>query len=174
MGIPGPWAFLAMGLFFVGMGAAGGSYWFLSRRGTSLRRVTGIGLATVAVGAFGLGTALPFVIHAGPLFTRPSSTARLEFTSPRRGTVIRGDPATVEVRLRLDGGRIVPVTSLHLIPNAGHIHLYLDGSLVAMSGLQARVTASPGPHTIRAEFVAVDHGPFRPRVLATESFRVRA
>jgi hypothetical protein len=174
MGIPGPWAFVAMGLFFAGMGAAGGSFWFFSRRQGGLWRPIGIGLAGLAVGCFGLGTALPFLIHAGPLFSRPSTTARLEILTPRPGEVIRGDPATVPVEFRVDGGKVVPITSLHLIPNEGHIHLYLDGSLVSMSGLRANVTAQPGPHTLRAEFVAIDHGPFRPRVLATVSFRVRA
>src|SRR6266480_1367206 len=65
MGIPGPWVFLAMGLFFAGMGAAGGAFWFLSRRQGPLWRPMGIGLAGLAVGCLGLGTALPFVIHAG-------------------------------------------------------------------------------------------------------------
>ena len=39
-------------------------------------------------------------------------------------------------------------------------------------GLGARISAAPGPHVLRAEFVAVDHGPFRPRVMATVRFRV--
>ena len=57
----------------------------------------------------------------------------------------------------------MPGSSLHLVPNEGHIHLYLDGTLVQMiGGLHAIVTASPGTHTLRAEFVALDHGPFRP------------
>lgn len=69
----------------------------------------------------------------------------------------------------------MPLTSLHLIPNAGHVHLYLDGSLVSMTtGLDGDVTAAPGPHQIRAEFVAVDHLPFDPRVIATVTFRVVA
>ena len=67
----------------------------------------------------------------------------------------------------------MPTTSLHLIPNEGHIHLYLDGSLLAMTGLDTQIIVLPGPHTLRAEFVAVDHGPFRPPVVATEMFRVQ-
>ena len=30
---------------------------------------------------------------------------------------------------------------------------------------------SPGLHTLTAEFVAADHGPFNPRVIATTTFR---
>src|SRR5207237_5202570 len=110
-------------------------------------------------GCLGLGTALPFIVHAGPLFTRPSTKAQLEILSPRPNEVIVGDPAAVPVVLRLQGGKVVAFTSIHLIPNEGHIHLYLDDSLVSMTGLVARVTASPGTHTLVAEFVAVDHVP---------------
>jgi len=174
VGIPGPTPFIAMGLFFAGMGAAVGAYWLFSRQGAGLRRAAGFGLGAVAFGCLGLGTALPFIIHAGPVFIRPSTRARLEILSPHPGEIIRGDPASLPVVLRLDGGKIVALTSIHLIPNEGHIHLYLDGSLVSMTGLEARITVSQGTHTLLAEFVAVDHGPYHPRVLARVTFEVRA
>ena len=79
--------------------------------------------------------------------------------------MFEGDPATVSVELRLDGGTIVPITSLHLVPNEGHIHLYLDDALLSMTGLDTQIIVLPGTHTLRAEFVAVDHGPFRPPVV---------
>jgi len=101
---------------------------------------------------------------------RPSTTARLTVTAPRPGEVFRGDPATIPVSLQLDGGQVVPATSLRLVPNEGHIHLSLDGSLIAMTGLVGDVAAAPGPHTLSAEFVAIDHGPFQPRVIATVTF----
>jgi hypothetical protein len=174
LGIPGLAPFVAVGLFFAGMGAAWGAYRLVTEPARGRHRAAGIGLGVVAFGCFGVATALPLIVHATPTLVRPSTTGRLEFLSPREGQVLRGDPATVEVRLRLRGGRIVPISSLHLIPNAGHIHLYLDGSLRSMTGLQSTFTARPGPHRLQAEFVAVDHGPFRPRVLAAVSFRVRA
>jgi hypothetical protein len=34
------------------------------------------------------------------------------------------------------------------------------------------VSVLPGSHHLQAEFVAVDHGPFDPRVLASVAFRV--
>jgi hypothetical protein len=93
---------------------------------------------------------------------------------PRSKEVFRGNPASIPVELRLEGAKVVLFSSLHLVPNEGHIHLYLDGSLVSsMSDLDARVTASPGHHELRAEFVAVDHGPFDPRVVATVAFSVQ-
>jgi hypothetical protein len=173
LGVPGAAAFIAMGLFFAGIGAAWGAYFLYSHPRTFLRRATGIGLGVVAFGCFGLGTALPLILHATPSPTRPSTRARLEFLSPTPDEAFRGSSATIPVQLRLVGGRIVPISSLHLVPNEGHIHLYLDGSLVAMTGLTGQVTARPGQHTLRAEFVAIDHGPFHPRVVATVVFEVR-
>jgi hypothetical protein len=174
VGIPGLAPFIAMGLFFAAMGAGFGAYALLQDRHSGPQRVVGIGLAVVAAGCLGVATAFPLIIHASPTFTRPSTSARLEILSPRQGEVLSGDPATVVVRLSVAGGKIVSFSSLHLVPNEGHIHLYLDGKLMSMTtGLDAQITAAPGPHTLRAEFVAVDHGPFRPRVLATVTFQVR-
>jgi len=174
VGIPGLAPFVATGLLFAGMGAVAGAYVLLQGRTDPLRRAAGIGLGVVAFGCFGLATAMPLVIHATPTLTRPATSARLEILSPRPGAVLRGDPATVHIALRLEGGRIVPFSSLHLAPNEGHIHLYVDGHLVAMStALGAQFTAVPGKHTVTAEFVAVDHRPFRPRLLASVEFVVR-
>ena len=173
IGIPGAAPFVAMGLFFAGMGGVVGAYRLIRSR-EHVTRMAGYGVGALAVGCFVAATALPVIIHATPTFTRPSTTGRLRIVQPRPGEVYRGDPASIPVDLHLTGGRIVPTTSLHLIPNAGHIHLYLDGSLQSMTGLAARIGAPPGRHTLRAEFVAVDHAPFHPRVVATVTFRVRA
>ena len=168
--VPGPAPLVAVGLFFAGAGAAVGAYSLGT--GEKVRKTASVGLGIVAAGCFVVATAIPFFIRPGPSFVRPSSTARLEILSPRPGEVFQGSPARVPVALRLTGGRIVPVTSSHLIPNAGHIHLSLDGTLVSMSGLEAQIVASPGRHVLQAEFVAVDHAPFHPRVIATVTFRV--
>jgi hypothetical protein len=173
VGIPGPAPFIAMGVFFAGFGAAYGAWWF-SRRSSTPRRWAAIGLGMVAFGCFVLATIFPILLGARPSLGRPSTAAGLVIVSPQPGEVLLGDPATVPVELRLDGGRVVPFTSLRLVPNEGHIHLYLDGSLVSMTtGLEARISASPGRHELRAEFVAVDHGPFDPRVIVTVAFSVR-
>ena len=79
----------------------------------------------------------------------------------------------MKVNIRLDGGRIVPVTSTSVAPNEGHIHVFLDDRLLSMAGLDANLIALPGEHTLRAEFVASDHGPFRPPVTISVTFRVR-
>jgi hypothetical protein len=108
-----------------------------------------------------------------PSKTRPTTLARLGIVSPTPGQVV-GRSFTVQLDLR--GGRIVPLTTLRNRPNAGHVHVYVDGRLFAMaSGLRQDVQdLSPGRHVVRAEFVAADHGPFEPPVQATVVVEVRA
>ncbi len=52
--------------------------------------------------------------------------------------------------------------------------MYLDGALVSMTyGLKQDVSIadlSPGAHRLEAEYVAVDHAPFNPRVIAEVTF----
>jgi hypothetical protein len=122
-----------------------------------------------------LAIVLPPIISPEISSARPSSSARVTIVSPRPGQEFRGDPAEVPVTLRLTGGRIVRFTSTKLVSNEGHIHLYLDGALILMSySLNGRVGILPGAHALRAEYVAVDHAPFNPPVLARVRFRVVA
>jgi hypothetical protein len=167
---PGPTVFIAYGLFFVGIGATWAAYALRRREGSPM--AGRVGLWVLAIGCFGLATVLPFIIPPGASFVRPTSTARLEILWPRPGQVFAGQPATIDVRLRLVGGTIVPLTSTRLAPNQGHIHVSLDGTLASMTGLSSTITAPPGAHTLRTEFVAADHAPFRTRILATVAFQV--
>ena len=147
-----------------------GAYRFSGHSDPGTRRVGLLGFGVLACVCFLAATFLPLFLGARLSVDRPSTTARLTVTAPRPGEVFRGDPATIPVSLQLDGGQVVPATSLRLVPNEGHIHLSLDGSLIAMTGLVGDVSAAPGPHTLSAEFVAIDHGPFQPRVIATVTF----
>jgi hypothetical protein len=83
----------------------------------------------------------------------------------------------VDVRLQLDGAHVVPSTQVGgaLRLDRGHIHLSVDGQLVAMpQRLVDRVPGlAPGAHTIEAEFVATDHVSFANRVVAAVTFEVR-
>jgi len=120
-----------------------------------------------------LAFVLPPIIRPTPAATRPASTARLRILSPAEDQAFRGSPARVEVLLALTGARIVTFTSTRLVPDEGHIHLYVDGALVSMTyGLSQTLEIAPGDHRLLAEFVAVDHAPFRPRVTAMVTFRV--
>jgi hypothetical protein len=131
-----------------------------------------IALMAVSVVALVLAFVNPW--FSSPSAVRPSTSARVEILSPTAGEVFDGDPATVDVRVALPGGRVVPITTNKLIPNAGHLHVYLDGTLVSMTrGLEQQVSVKPGPHRLAVEFVATDHAPFNPPVLSEVLFRVQ-
>jgi hypothetical protein len=148
----------------------------LSLQGRGFRRLSrqGAWIATgVSASCVVLALVLPPIIRPDRSTTRPSSTAQIQVLSPSDGALFRGDPATVPIRLRLTGGRIVARTSTRLVRDEGHVHLYLDGALVSMTyALQDQLQVVPGAHRLTAEFVALDHAPFAPRVIATASFRV--
>jgi hypothetical protein len=131
------------------------------------------GAAALAAALVALAFVLPPILRPDVASARPSTAAKLSIESPAAGQVFTGDPAHVAVRLVLAGGRVVPFTSTRLVPNEGHVHIYLDGSLISMSfALQQTLTVVPGPHVLVAEFVAVDHAPFDPRVQASVAFTV--
>jgi len=164
---------LAVCLFLAALPLAVCAWAMLAPPSRGFRKAQGTGLAILAGGCLCAATAIPFIVRPGPSVFRPSTTARIVIVAPRPGEVVRGDPATVPVRIEVRGGRIVPFISRKLVPNEGHVHLYLDGSLVSMvMGESTTIRAGPGAHTLEAEFVAVDHGPFDPRVRTSVTFRV--
>ena len=74
----------------------------------------------------------------------------------------------------LAGAKIISHTTTRIRPDQGHIHLLVDGKLVAMNyGLRERLPQlPPGQHVVQVEFVAADHAPFDPRVLTQAAFQV--
>lgn len=105
---------------------------------------------------------------------RPASTAELRIVSPRNGDRIRR--STVDLRVELDGARIVPQTTTDIAPDEGHLHVLLDDQLISMTeGLEQSIPGvEPGTHRITVEFVASDHVAFNPRVVRVVAFEVRA
>ena len=128
----------------------------------------GVGSASLIVA----GLVAPVALRPRPATIRPASTATLQILNPTEGQVVPGE--LLRVRLSLQGGRIVDAASTTLTPNAGHIHVSIDGRLVSMTyGVTQLVEVGQlahGEHTLTAEFVAADHGPFVPRVIATVTF----
>ena len=138
-------------------------------RGTR-RWLLAAGCAVVAGLLAGCGARPQASPPAGP--DRPRSTAKLTILSPAPGEAVSG--RTLHVRLGLSGATVVPQTSTHLTPDRGHVHLLVDGRVVSMTyGLVQDVSVTPGPHLLQAEFVATDHFPFNPRVIATVTFTDR-
>ncbi len=103
---------------------------------------------------------------------RPSTTAKLAFVSPRNGETVMG--STVDVKVSLQDAQIVPATTTHVVPDQGHLHVYLDNQIVGMNfGLTDKISnVSPGQHVLRVEFVASDHLPFDPRDFVSVVFTV--
>ena len=130
-------------------------------------------LALLATASLVLAFIVPSMLGAKIASVRPSTPASITILSPRPQQVLRGDPATVRIRLRLAGARVVSYTSAHLVPDRGHIHLYLDGTILATTyGTSATIYAYPASHRITVQFVAADHGPFSPPVTASVRFTV--
>ncbi len=104
---------------------------------------------------------------------RISSDATIEIIQPQANAIIDSD--TLGVRIGLAGGRIVKEVSRNLTPDEGHLHLSVDGDIVSQTyGLTQKVQVpDPGKHLLQAEFVAKDHGPFQPRVIASVPFEVK-
>jgi hypothetical protein len=109
---------------------------------------------------------------SAPASARPSSSATLTIVSPKQNQVLTGTTGTVDVKLK--GAEIVPQTSTDLQPDQGHLHVILDDDLVSMtSGTETDLAGlTPGQHLLKVEFVANDHAPFDPRVIAAVTFEV--
>jgi hypothetical protein len=116
------------------------------------------------------GHSMPVPASIGP---RPPSPATVEIVKPAAGDTVTG--AVAHIVLKLNGARIIMETTTAIRPDEGHVHLYVDNSLVSMNyGLEQDVPVTPGSHVMKAEFVAADHAPFNPRVWSAETvFTVR-
>lgn len=103
---------------------------------------------------------------------RPTTNARIQIVSPTPNQETGPD---VTVQVRLIGAKEVPQVSGPLNPEEGHIHVSLDGVVVAMaySDSQTLTALTPGQHSVQVDFVAVDHVPFRNRVTAAVLFTVK-
>ena len=136
--------------------------------------VAALALALLLAACSGSGGATPApatTATAAPA-NRPRSTATLTILAPRNGQTVKGSGQ--EIRLSLKGATITSKTTTRIRPDQGHVHLIVDGKLVAMNyGLTERLPPlSPGVHVVQVEFVAADHLPFEPRVLVRAAFQV--
>ena len=108
---------------------------------------------------------------ASPSVVRPSSPAVITIVEPAAGQTVSG--TTVHVVLSLTGATIVSQTTTKIRPDEGHVHLFVDNVLVSMNyGLEQDIPVNTGTYVLSAEFVAADHGPFDPRVIARTTFTI--
>ena len=145
------------------------------RRGWHRRSLLAVGVV-FALGACGSNGATP-PSTGSPTPTvsadRPASPAKLAIISPKNGQVVHG--TTVEMKVSLKDAKIVPATSATIVPDEGHLHVILDDQLISMTGdtTQLLSNLTPGQHLLKVEFVASDHAPFDPRVIAAVAFEVQ-
>jgi len=145
----------------------------------------GLGTLALALVAFALLAAAcgggsanagssPSSASATPSGPRPASTAKLAIISPTNGEVVHG--TTVVLKVSLKDAKIVQPTTSDIVPNEGHLHVILDDQLISMTGdtQQVLTNLTPGQHLLKVEFVASDHFPFDPRVIAAVAFEVKA
>jgi hypothetical protein len=106
--------------------------------------------------------------------SRPPTAATLQIVEPTPNQVTGPD---LTIRFNVVGGTVVPSTKTTgaLRGDQGHIHVSVDASLVSMAfgTTQDLRGLKPGLHTMTAEWVAIDHLPFRNRVVAAVLFQVR-
>jgi hypothetical protein len=106
--------------------------------------------------------------------TRPATPARLEILAPRQGQVVGPQPT---LRLKLSGARLATaaVSATNVPADQGFAHVYVDDKLVSVlySLTQKLPTLDAGPHTVRVEFVALDHAPFTNQVTDSTRFTVK-
>jgi hypothetical protein len=105
--------------------------------------------------------------------SRSSSPAKISIVEPKNGAVIHG--TSLQLVVSLKGAHVVKPTTTHIVPTQGHIHVYLDNKIISMNyGLTQKVGGlKPGTHVLQTEFVASDHLPWNPRILAAVSFTVK-
>ena len=150
-----------------------------ARAGPSRRRAVALALISLSLGWVLVGctsSAGSTPVTSSPTETlgaRPSSPAKLAILSPTNGEVVHG--SSVVLRVSLKDAKIVPSTTLTVVPDQGHLHVYLDGALVTMTGSLRTVipNVAAGQHILRVEFVASDHAPFDPRVIQQVAFEAK-
>lgn len=125
--------------------------------------------------ALGLALALAAAACGGgdQATARPRSPATVSIAEPAVGAVVTEERFTV--RIALDDGTVVDEVSMDLEPTSeGHIHVSIDGRTVSeIYGLTQEIeTPGSGDHLLQVEFVAKDHRPFDPRVIASAPFEV--
>ncbi len=77
--------------------------------------------------------------------------------------------SSVHVVISLTGATITNVVTTNIRPDQGHVHLYVDNTLVSMNySLEQDLPVHAGTYLLKAEFVAADHFPFNPRVVSPE------
>ena len=133
-------------------------------------RSTAALVALVLIGFTGCGSDKKSSAPSVPL--RPPTAARVQIVAPTPNQETGPD---VNVVVKLIGAKEVPQVTGPVKPDEGHIHVSLDGQVVAMAygDTQTLKALTPGQHSVQVDFVATDHLPFKNRVTAAVLFTVK-
>jgi hypothetical protein len=144
------------------------------RRGHGGRGATAAVAVVTATAAVLLAACSSTSASSAPTPTRAATPARLEILAPRSGAVVGPQPT---LRLRLSGARLATaaVSGANVPADQGFVHVYVDDKLVSVlySLTQRLPTLDAGAHTVRVEFIAVDHSPFANKVTDSTRFSVK-
>lgn len=141
----------------------------MSARRRFARRALTLLLASVALSGCGSPASSTTVVltpgaspTVGPKHAE-SSPVKITIVSPKNDEVIEG--STAHITITVTGGTLTPTFSSDVSPTVGHIHLYMNSELVAMSyATSTDISVDPGAeYSLYAEWVAADHGSFTPR-----------
>lgn len=123
---------------------------------TSISVVLIVAAFAIGVGSFALGGDDDASVGA--------SDATVSITAPADGaTVPAGEPFQLEVGV--EGAELTGDTQTD-DPRAAHLHVFVDGDLLAMPGEPIfDVELEPGEHTVTVELTTAGHASFDPRVL---------
>ena len=115
--------------------------------------------APVAAAAGVIVLSLGFIVPPG----RGGSDAVVSIVEPANGArVDASKPVTLRVALESGSLATSPTDQ-----SGGHIHLYMDGQLLAMPyTTETQIQMPPGVHRLRVEYVDPRHVPFNPSVEA--------
>ena len=147
-----------------------GTVWFLAMRHLPGPRSAWVALAPplllALAGCSKDGSVSP------PPGVRPMTEARIQILQPTPNQETGPD---VTVQVTLFGAKEVERQGPPIVPTEGHIHVSLDGQIVAMaySDTQVLKGLTPGPHSVQVDYVATDHIPFSNRVTAAVLFSVK-
>ena len=109
-------------------------------------------------GAFALGGT------ETPTRTVPAPDVTVRIGEPAEGATVPAD-RTVSLDVQIDGGELTNDTQSS-DPTRGHLHIFIDGELIAMPATSTpEIQLEPGEHDIAVEFTGADHRSFAPKII---------
>lgn len=115
------------------------------------------------VGLAGAGILVAAFLLPQSSTTRAPSDVGIFISSPVDNEVVPANE-NLNVQVELENAELTTETE-GTDPRLGHIHIYVDGSVVSMpTELNADIELEPGEHTLMVEFVAANHSRFEPPI----------